>query len=421
MADLLQSSHTSGSNTAYLEHLYEQYLSDPSSLSADWISYFDALPGSKTKSDTSHQAIIQKFKNLPKNKHSSQQVTPVNEKQIKVIQLIQAYRHRGHTKANLDPLGISEVIPSEDLSLGFHGLSQGDLNKIFQTDTLHIGKTSATLEEIFDSLNSIYCGQLGVEYHHITNNSERKWFQERIEPLIGSVSFNPEEQKYIYQRLCSADGLAKFLSSKYPGMKRFGIEGAESLIPLVDSLIQNCGIFGAQQICIGMAHRGRLNLLVNVLGKTPGELLAAFEEDYKLKKASTGDVKYHLGYSSNILTPAGEVHVSLSSNPSHLEIVNPVVEGSVRARQDRLKDSERNLVVPILLHGDASFAGQGVVMETLQMSQTRGYGVGGTIHVLINNQIGFTTSYPNDARSTHYATDVAKMVEASTIFATSVA
>ncbi len=195
-------------------------------------------------------------------------------------------------------------------------------------------------------------------------------------------------------------------------MKRFGIEGAESLIPLVDSLIQNCGIFGAQQICIGMAHRGRLNLLVNVLGKTPGELLAAFEEDYKLKKASTGDVKYHLGYSSNILTPAGEVHVSLSSNPSHLEIVNPVVEGSVRARQDRLKDSERNLVVPILLHGDASFAGQGVVMETLQMSQTRGYGVGGTIHVLVNNQIGFTTSYPNDARSTHYATDVAKMVEA---------
>ncbi len=412
MADLLQSSHTSGSNTAYLENLYEQYLDDPSSLSADWKSYFDALPGSKTKSDTSHQAIIQKFKNLPKNKNSSLQVTPVNEKQIKVIQLIQAYRHRGHTKANLDPLGISEIIPSEDLALDFHGLTKSDLNKIFQTDTLNIGKTSASLEEIFDALNSIYCGQLGIEYHHITNNSERKWFQERIEPLIGSVSFKPEEQKYIYQRLCSADGLAKFLSSKYPGMKRFGIEGAESLIPLVDSLIQNCGIFGAQQICIGMAHRGRLNLLVNVLGKTPGELLAAFEEDYTLKKASTGDVKYHLGYSSNILTPAGEVHVSLSSNPSHLEIVNPVVEGSVRARQDRLKDYERNLVVPILLHGDASFAGQGVVMETLQMSQTRGYGVGGTIHAIVNNQIGFTTSYPNDARSTHYATDVAKMVEA---------
>ena len=194
MADLLQSSHTSGSNTAYLEHLYEQYLSDPSSLSADWISYFDALPGSKTKSDTSHQAIIQKFKNLPKNKHSSQQVTPVNEKQIKVIQLIQAYRHRGHTKANLDPLGISEVIPSEDLSLGFHGLSQGDLNKIFQTDTLHIGKTSATLEEIFDSLNSIYCGQLGVEYHHITNNSERKWFQERICLLYTSPSPRDKRQ-----------------------------------------------------------------------------------------------------------------------------------------------------------------------------------------------------------------------------------
>ena len=187
MADLLQSSHTSGSNTAYLENLYEQYLDDPSSLSADWKSYFDALPGSKTKSDTSHKAIVQKFKNLPKNKHSSVQVTPVNEKQIKVIQLIQAYRHRGHTKANLDPLGISEIIPSEDLALDFHGLTQGDLNKIFQTDTLNIGKTSASLEEIFGALNSIYCGQLGIEYHHITNNSERKWFQERIEPLIGSV------------------------------------------------------------------------------------------------------------------------------------------------------------------------------------------------------------------------------------------
>jgi 2-oxoglutarate dehydrogenase E1 component len=412
MADLMQSSHTSGSNTAYLENLYEQYLIDPSSLSADWKSYFDALPGSKTKSDTSHQDIIKKFKNLPKNKHSSQQVTPVNEKQIKVIQLIQAYRHRGHTKANLDPLGLSEVVPAEDLTLEYHGLNKGDLQTIFQTDTLNIGKASANLQEIFNALNLIYCGQLGIEYHHITNNFERRWFQERIEPLLGSVSFNSDEQQYIYQRLCSADGLAKFLASKYPGMKRFGIEGAESLIPLLDSLIQNCGIFGAKQICIGMAHRGRLNLLVNVLGKTPKELFSAFDEDLELKGVGTGDVKYHLGHSSNILTPAGEVHVSLSNNPSHLEIVNPVVEGSVRARQDRIKDTERNLVVPLLLHGDASFAGQGVVMETLQMSQTRGYGVGGTIHVIVNNQIGFTTSQPNDARSTHYATDVAKMIEA---------
>jgi len=412
MTELFQSSHSSGSNTAYLESLYEQYLADPNSVSAEWKSYFDALPGERDADNIAHSAVIQKFKNLPKNKANNQSIAPVNEKQIRVIQLIQAYRHRGHTNAKLDPLEISEAISSEDLNLDYHGLSQGDLKKVFQTDTLNIGKSSATLEEIFNALNSIYCGQLGIEYHHITNNAERKWFQERIEPLLGKISFNPEEQKYIYQRLCSADGLAKFLASKYPGMKRFGIEGAESLIPLVDSLIQNCGIFGAQQICIGMAHRGRLNLLVNVLGKTPKELFSAFEEDVELKGVGTGDVKYHLGHSSNILTPAGEVHVSLSNNPSHLEIVNPVVEGSVRARQDRLKDTNRNLVIPLLLHGDASFAGQGVVMETLQMSQTRGYGVGGTIHVIVNNQIGFTTSYPNDARSTHYATDVAKMIEA---------
>lgn len=412
MRELFQSSHSSGSNTAYLEYLYEQYLAEPSSVTPEWKSYFDALPGESDADNVAHSAVIQKFKNLPKNRANNQSIAPVNEKQIRVIQLIQAYRHRGHTHAKLDPLEISESIFSEDLNLDYHGLSQGDLKKVFQTDTLNIGKSSATLEEIFNALNSIYCGQLGIEYHHITNNAERKWFQERIEPLLGKISYNPEEQKYIYQRLCSADGLAKFLASKYPGMKRFGIEGAESLIPLLDSLIQNCGIFGAQQICIGMAHRGRLNLLVNVLGKTPKELFSAFEEDVELKGVGTGDVKYHLGHSSNILTPAGEVHVSLSNNPSHLEIVNPVVEGSVRARQDRLNDTNKNLVVPLLLHGDASFAGQGVVMETLQMSQTRGYGVGGTIHVIVNNQIGFTTSYPNDARSTHYATDVAKMIEA---------
>ena len=242
--------------------------------------------------------------------------------------------------------------------------------------------------------------------------SERTWFQKRLEPNLGKLNFSHDEQKYILKRLSSAEGLAKFLASRYPGMKRFGIDGAESLIPLVDSLIQNCGIFGAEQICFGMAHRGRLNLLVNVLGKSPKELFTEFEENFELEGASSGDVKYHLGFSSNILTPNGEVHVSLANNPSHLEIVDPVVLGSVRGRQDRLNDENKELVVPILIHGDASFSGQGVVMETLQMSQTRGYGVGGTIHVIVNNQIGFTTSNEEDSRSTQYATDVAKMVEA---------
>ena len=309
-------------------------------------------------------------------------------------------------------MGLKPIRHCDDLDLSFYDLDESNLSDVFDTDTLKIGKDSATLSEIIQALESIYCNTLGIEYNYISSLEERTWFQNRLEPNLGKLYFEPDEQKYILKRLSSAEGLAKFLSARYPGMKRFGIDGAESLIPLVDSLIQNCGIFGAEQICFGMAHRGRLNLLVNVLGKPPKELFSAFEEDFELEGASSGDVKYHLGFSSNILTPNGEVHVSLANNPSHLEIVDPVVLGSVRGRQDRLKDTKKELVVPILIHGDASFSGQGVVMETLQMSQTRGYGVGGSIHVIVNNQIGFTTSNEEDSRSTQYATDVAKMIEA---------
>jgi 2-oxoglutarate dehydrogenase E1 component len=247
------------------------------------------------------------------------------------------------------------------------------------------------------------------------NSNERRWFQKKFESKIESYSFSKDEKLHIYERLNSAEGLAKYLAAKYPGMKRFGIDGSESLVPLVDAVIQNCGSLGANQICFGMAHRGRLNLLVNVLGKFPADLFSAFDESGELEGANTGDVKYHLGFSSNINTPGGEVHVSLNNNPSHLEIVDPVVLGSVRARQDRLDDNDRKKVVPVLLHGDASFSGQGVVMESLQMSQTRGFNVGGAIHIIVNNQIGFTTSNKNDARSTDYSTDVAKMIQAPVI------
>jgi 2-oxoglutarate dehydrogenase E1 component len=303
----------------------------------------------------------------------------------------------------------------EDLDLKFHGLSNDDLDDEFYTDTLLIGKERATLREIIESLKIIYCGNIGIEYNHIMNSNERKWFQGKFESKLGKYSFSTEEKLHIYERLNSAEGLAKYLAAKYPGMKRFGIDGAESLIPLVDAVIQNCGELGANQICFGMAHRGRLNLLVNVLGKLPSELFAAFNEDYEITGANTGDVKYHLGFSSNLQTKGGEVHVSLNSNPSHLEIVDPVVLGSVRARQDRLNDKERSKVIPVLLHGDASFSGQGVVMESLQMSQTRGFNVGGTIHIIVNNQIGFTTSNKNDSRSTDYSTDVAKIIQAPVI------
>ena len=403
--------NTSDGSAPYIESLYDSFLEDPKSIPEDWRIYFETLPSLPDDSnDISHKEIIQRFKSQKRSRSNSVK-SPENDKQIRVIQLIQAYRNRGHQRAKLDPLELKKVENCEDLDLGFHGLNESDLDKKFKTDTLKINKDIASLSEIVSSLKKIYCGTLGIEYNYITNTQERLWFQDRLEPNMGKVYFNKEEKIHLLKRLNSTEGLAKFLSTRYPGMKRFGNEGSESLIPLVDSLIQNSSIFGAEQICLGMAHRGRLNLLVNVLGKSPKELFTEFEEDYELTGASTGDVKYHQGFSSNLLTPNGEVHVSLNSNPSHLEIVNPVVEGSVRARQERLGDNQKDLVIPILIHGDASFSGQGVVMETLQMSQTRGYGVGGTIHVIVNNQIGFTTSNEKDSRSTPYSTDVAKMIE----------
>ena len=287
-------SHTAGAQSAYLESLYESYLKDSSSIPQDWKIYFDSLPNvNDSQKEVSHQEIINRFREEEVNTSSdsaAQKIQP-SYKQTKVSQLIQAYRSRGHLNANLDPLGLKLSRNCEDLDIGFHDLESTDLSDEFELDSLDIGKKSAKLSEIIQALEKIYCGTLGVEYNYISSLNERKWFQKRLEPNLGNLEFNPAEQKYILKRLSSAEGLAKFLASRYPGMKRFGIDGAESLIPLVDSLIQNCGVFGAEQICFGMAHRGRLNLLVNVLGKSPKELFTEFEEDYELEGASTGDVK----------------------------------------------------------------------------------------------------------------------------------
>ena len=414
MGEFWESSHISGGHSAYLENMYELYLENPDQLSSEWAVFFDNLePKSINGNRVSHKQIVDEFRNLSRSANLSGNIP--DARQSKVIRLIQSYRNRGHQKANLDPLGIMDRAEIEDLDLEFHGLSKEDLSDEFYTDTLLIGKEKATLKEIIESLKVIYCGNIGIEYNHIMDSYERKWFQKKFESKLGKYSFSIEDKLHIYERLNSAEGLAKYLAAKYPGMKRFGIDGAESLIPLVDAVIQNCGELGANQICFGMAHRGRLNLLVNVLGKLPSELFSAFDEDYEITGANTGDVKYHLGFSSNLETKGGEVHVSLNNNPSHLEIVDPVVLGSVRARQDRLNDDKRQKVVPVLLHGDASFSGQGVVMESLQMSQTRGFNVGGTIHIIVNNQIGFTTSNKKDSRSTDYSTDVAKIIQAPVI------
>ena len=417
MSDYMSDSHTSGGHLSYLEDLYESYLQDPNSISEEWKTYFNDLPFQNgSKKDSSHFDVIKHFQNAPRRsatkvKASSQNKNPL---EAKVQTLLKAYRDYGHTAADLDPLGIAEKVIHSDL-YKTESLFNGDELSSNVNCNFPIGRNAEyEVNNLIDKLKEIYCKNIGIEFQHISNKRERSWIIEKFENSDHKIS-DKVRKKEILKRLISARGLAQFLSSKYPGMKRFGIDGCESLIPLVDTLIKTTSKNGAEQICFGMAHRGRLNLLVNVLGKVSKELFEAFEEDFDLKGSSTGDVKYHLGYSSNIKTDHGDVHVSLTNNPSHLEIVNPVVVGSVRARQDRLGDTFRNRVVPILIHGDAAFSGQGVVMETLQMSQTRAYGVGGTIHVVINNQIGFTTSHIRDARSTRYSTDISKFIEAPII------
>lgn len=411
--------HLSGSNADYVEALYENFLTEPDSVPQQWRDLFESLPpvnGANHK-DVSHAEIRKDFKALGKVSRYAQVLSNdavVNSehesKQVGVMLLISSYRVRGHQKAKLDPLSIMPRERVPDLELEFHDLSPIDSSTTFQTGSLFISKDKVSLKEIVDTLERIYCNSIGYEFMHIVNLEEKQWIQQRIESNDGYPVFEDDVKKHLLERLSAAEGLEKHLDSKYPGTKRFGLEGGESLIPALDELVQRSGKFGAKEIVLGMAHRGRLNVLVNILGKNPAELFDEFEG--KRVYESSGDVKYHQGFSSNIMTAGGELHMAMAFNPSHLEIVAPVVEGSVRARQSRRKDKEGHAVLPIIIHGDAAFAGQGVVMETFQMSQTRAYYTGGTVHIIINNQVGFTTSRQDDARSTEYCTDVAKMVQA---------
>ncbi|MBD2859169.1 2-oxoglutarate dehydrogenase E1 component [Spongiibacter sp. KMU-158] len=414
---LWQSSHISGGNADYVEALYEAYLDDPQAVPDEWRSYFDTLPrvSDAVPSDTPHSPIREHFAQLAKqpvkgNGVVNNQVSDHERKQVRVIQLVSAYRQRGHQEALLDPLGLWQRSRVPDLELQYHQLSESDFDTVFQTGSMYIGRDQATLREIYDSLRQTYCRSIGAEFMHIVDTRERAWIQQRMESVRSKPVYELDVRKHLLERLTAAEGLEKSLGSKYPGTKRFGLEGGESLIPMLDAMIQRVGGFGAKEVVIGMAHRGRLNVLINILGKNPTELFDEFEG--KAKYEGSADVKYHQGFSSNVMTSGGEVHLAMAFNPSHLEIVSPVVEGSVRARQDRREDTTGNTVVPIVMHGDAAFAGQGVVMETFQMSQTRAYKTGGTIHIVINNQVGFTTSLQEDARSTEYCTDVAKMVQA---------
>jgi len=418
MQRMWNSAHLSGGNAAYVEELYELYLHDPNAVPEEWRTYFQKLPAEgSTATDVSHSTIRDHFVLLAKNQRRAQPVSAGSvsseheKKQVEVLRLIQAYRMRGHQAAKLDPLGLWQRPAPVDLSINHYGLTNADLDTTFRAGDLFIGKEEASLREIFEALQQTYCRTIGAEFTHIVDSEQRSWFQQRLESVRGRPSFSADIQSHLLERVTAAEGLEKYLGTKYPGTKRFGLEGGESLIPMLDEMIQRSGSYGTKEVVIGMAHRGRLNVLVNTFGKNPRELFDEFEGKKKVELGS-GDVKYHQGFSSNVMTAGGEVHLAMAFNPSHLEIVSPVVEGSVRARQDRRNDTVGDKVLPISIHGDAAFAGQGVVMETFQMSQTRGFKTGGTVHIVINNQVGFTISNPLDSRSTEYCTDVAKMIQA---------
>lgn len=414
-----RSSQLSGGNADYVEALYEKYLESPNDVDPQWRDFFDKLPrvDSNIRPDVPHATVRAHFLELARQKRGAVRATVADSlateherKQIRVVQLISAYRQRGHQKANIDPLGLMQREQVPDLDPAYHHLSEADYDTLFNTGVFYIGKEQATLGEIITALEKTYCGSIGAEVMHIVDTEQRQWIQSRMDAVRSAPEYSVDTKRHLLERLTAAEGLEKYLGSRYPGTKRFGLEGGESLIPMMDELIQRAGSYEAKEVVIGMAHRGRLNVLINTFGKQPSELFDEFEG--KAIFNSSGDVKYHQGFSSNVMTAGGELHLALAFNPSHLEVVSPVVEGSVRARQDRRENFDRDQVIPIIMHGDAAFAGQGVVMETFQMSQTRGYKTGGTVHIVINNQVGFTTSNIEDARSTEYCTDCAKMVQA---------
>ena len=421
MQQYRSNSYLFGGNAPYVEELYEAYLDNPGSVPENWRAYFDALQnvpavdGSERR-DVAHAPVVESFAQRAKANAFAVRTTAselaVARKQVHVQSLIAAYRFLGSRWADLDPLKRQERPRIPELEPGFYDLTESDMDLTFSaTNTYFTTAEEMTLRQILQALRDTYCGTIGAEYMHITDPAEKRWWQERLESVRSKASYSVEKKTHILERITAAEGLERYLHTKYVGQKRFSLEGGESFIAAMDELIQRSGEKGVQEIVIGMAHRGRLNVLVNTLGKMPKDLFAEFDHTAP-ERLPSGDVKYHQGFSSDVPTPSGPVHLSLAFNPSHLEIVNPVVEGSVKARLDRRGDKAGDTVLPVLVHGDAAFAGQGVVMETLALAQTRGYYTGGTVHLVINNQIGFTTSDPRDSRSTLYCSDVVKMIEA---------
>jgi 2-oxoglutarate dehydrogenase E1 component len=393
------SSLLTSDNAHFVEVLYNQYLADPNTVSEEWRDYFSRLtagPAAPQPPATTAQAAA---------------VADI-EQQARVLQLINAYRVRGHFNAELDPLGIAPKWNHPELDPGYYGFTRDDVGKEFSVGRL-FGMPALTLRGILSTLQETYCGTVGIEYMHIQDPVQRQWIQERVENKRYQVPLTLDTKRAILTSLYAAETFEAFLHTKFVGHKRFSLEGAEALIPLLDTLIEHGVTQGVDEMVVGMPHRGRLSVLANTLGKSYEAIFSEFEGNVDPSlMMGTGDVKYHLGFSVDHVTRSGKsVHLTLTANPSHLEAVNPVVEGRVRAKQDRAEDRERSRIVPLLIHGNAAFAGQGVVAETLNLSRLRGYGTGGTIHVIANNQIGFTTN-PEDEHSGPYASDIAKAVQA---------
>ncbi len=427
LREFLKSSPLFGNNGAYIEASYEDFLNNPESVEESWRQYFRSLNGHARPDDVAHSRIRESFAREARQPHvngvaAGKMLSPrAAEKQAAVLRLINAYRTRGHQVANLDPLGLFNPRPLAELSPSFYGLGESDMGTVFHTGSL-AATDALPLREILAIVRRAYTGTIGAEYMYLTDTEQKRWLQRRLEDDLHKASLSAAEKRGVFWQLTAAEGIERYLHTRYVGQKRFSLEGADVMIPLLDETVRRAAAYGVEEVVIGMAHRGRLNVLVNTLGKSPTELFREFEGDYDpARNEGSGDVKYHLGFSGDVDIEGHQVHLVLAFNPSHLEIASPVVEGSVRARQERRPDGEGiRRIWPVLIHGDAALAGQGVVMESLQLSQARGYDTGGTIHVVVNNQLGFTTANPIEigngrgafARTSRYCTDIAKMLEA---------
>ncbi len=395
-----------GGNASFVEALYEDFLNDPLSVEPEWRAYFEGVRGAARGPETAHSAVQRAFAELVQNGRRQVVAAEVPATaRAGVRALINAYRAMGHLKAQFNPLGRPESKVTE-LEPQYYGLTEADM-----ASDITDGDLKGTLKQVIGTLEETYCQAIGFEYAYLPR-VEREWLQHRIESVKGRAKFDPATKRQILNKLNAAEGLERYLHKRYVGQKRFSLEGGDTLIPMLDQLVRRAGKQGVKEIVFGMAHRGRLNVLINILGKQPRDLFNEFEGKNVLPGDISGDVKYHLGFSSDMPTEGGTVHLALAFNPSHLEIIAPVVEGSVRARQDRHHDETRDLVMPVVIHGDAAVGGQGVVAETLNLSQLRGFATGGTLHLVINNQVGFSISNPQDARSSRYCTDIAKFVDA---------